>query len=105
MTVRAWLRERTPRPPERLTERIDTALGDRGDADRIHAEVACLDAADLLLREILIRESTGRESALDLLTVDALVTYAFEAASERPDSLESHAAHAIVQLSSAVSDE
>ena len=49
--------------------------------------------------------STGRESALDLLTVDALVTYAFEAASERPDSLESHAAHAIVQLSSAVSDE
>jgi len=104
MTVRAWLRERTPRPPDRLCERIDAALGDRGDADRSHAEVACLDAADLLLREVLIRESAGRESALDLLTVDALVTYAFEAASERPESLESHAARAILQLSSTVSE-
>ena len=83
---------------------VASALGDRGDADRIHAEVACLDAADLLLREILIRESTGRDSALDLLTVDALVTYAFEAASERPDSLEAHAERAIVQLSAAVSE-
>jgi hypothetical protein len=101
MTVRAWLRERTPRPPERLSERIDAALGDRGDADRIHAEVACLDAADLLLREVLFRDSTGRDSALDLLAVDALVTYAFEAASERPETLETHAARAIVQLSTA----
>lgn len=104
MTVRAWLRERSPRPPERLSERIDAALGDRGDADRIHAEVACLDAADLLLREVLIRESSGRDSALDLLTVDALVTYAFEAAGERPESLQAHASRAIVQLSSAVSE-
>jgi hypothetical protein len=104
MTVRAWLRERSPRPPERLGERIDAALGDRGDADRIHAEIACLDAADLLLREVLVRDSAGRDSALDLLTVDALVTYAFEAASERPTSLESHAARAIVQLSSAVNE-
>ena len=104
MTVRAWLRERTPRPPERLTERIDAALGDRGDADRIHTETACLDAADLLLREILIRDSTGRDSALDLLTVDALVTYAFEAASERPDTLDTHASRAVVQLSEVVSE-
>lgn len=102
MTVRAWLRERSPRPPERLSERIDAALGDRGDADSIHAEAACLDAADLLLREILVRESAGRDSALDLLTVDALVTYAFEAASERPETLELHAARAIVQLSDVV---
>ena len=104
MTVRAWLRERAPRPPEPLSERIDAALGDRGDADRIHVETACLDAADLLLREILIRESSGRESALDLLTVDALVTYAFEAASERPEFLDAHAQRAIAQLAGTVAE-
>ncbi len=47
----------------------------------------CLDAADDLLGELLARSSAGRESALDLLTVDALVTYAFEAAADSPESL------------------
>ena len=104
MTVRSWLRERTPRPPDRLAERIDNVLGDRADADHTHAEVACLDAADMLLREVMIRESTGRDSALDLLTVDALVTYAFEAASERAETLELHASRAIVQLAATASE-
>jgi hypothetical protein len=52
----------------------------------------------------LIRASTGRDSALDLLAVDALVTYAFEAASETPETLESQAASAIIQLSAAASE-
>ena len=42
------------------------------------------------------RPSAGRESALDLLTVDALVTYAFEAA--EPASLEATATAAMIRL-------
>ena len=58
----------------------------------------CLAAAEDLLRELLSRPSAGRESALDLLTVDALVTYAFEAASDDPDSLAERADQAMTRL-------
>ena len=51
--------------------------------------------------ELLARPSAGRESALDLLTVDALVTYAFEAASREPASLAVRATNAMSQLASA----
>jgi hypothetical protein len=101
MTVAAWLRERTPAPPERLASRIFEVLGERRDADAASVTESCLDAAEGLLRELMTRSSAGRESALDLLTVDALVTYAFEAAADAP-ALESSAAAAMVRLAATV---
>jgi hypothetical protein len=59
----------------------------------------CIDAAEVLLAELLARPSAGRESALDLLAVDALVTYAFEAAASEPGKLESHATDAMSRFS------
>jgi len=50
------------------------------------------------LTELAARPSAGRESALDLLTVDALVTYAFEAAAGAPESLEATATAAMIRL-------
>ena len=91
MTIAAWLRERTPAPPPRLTARIDDALGARRDAPVAELPEACVAAAEELLRELLARSSAGRESALDLLAVDALVTYAFEAAAGDPDSIQRRA--------------
>ena len=49
-------------------------------------------------RELLARPTTGRESALDLLTVDALVTYALEAAASSPESLPMLTTDAMTRL-------
>jgi hypothetical protein len=96
--LKAWLQERRPAPPARLAGRIEEVLGMRVEADSAGASAHCLDAAEALLRELVRRPSSGRESALDLLTVDALVTYAFEAAAETPASIESNAIAAMIRL-------
>ena len=99
MTLGAWLAERSPAPPPRLAERIHQALGNRINADSEGAPALCVDAAAELLRELLARSATGRESALELLAVDALVTYAFEAAAVNPSLLTSTANAAMARLS------
>lgn len=87
--------------PPRLRARINDALG--ADAGTAEADVAAVfvDAADTLLRDLLARESSGRDVALDLLTVDALVTYAFEAAAADPSTLRAHAAAAAARFAAA----
>jgi hypothetical protein len=102
VTVRAWLRARQPAAPPRLAARVESALGDRCELPNTQAADACLDASVDLLRELLSRESAGRESALDLLAADALVTYAFEAAAQDPQTLATRADDAMRRLSAAV---
>jgi hypothetical protein len=97
MTVRDWLVHRTPVPPPALRARVDEALGDSATATDDVAEV-CLCAAERLIRELLHGECTSRESALDLLTADALVTYAFEAAGASPADLVPRASAAMRRL-------
>ena len=98
MTLSAWLDARRPAPPVRLRARIDAALGSalQGDANDVAA--ACLRAGEELTRELLQENATSRESALDLLAADALVTYAFEAASERPGELAAQCRAAMVRI-------
>jgi hypothetical protein len=98
VTLSDWLRQRTPTPPPELSARIQETLGERGGADASATPDICIAAAEGLLRELLTRPTAGRESALDLLTVDALVTYAFEAASDDPPSLATVAAQAMTRL-------
>lgn len=98
MTLAAWLDTRRPAPPAALRERIDAVLGRALDADG-DAPAACLAAGERLVREIIRANATSRESALDLLAADALVTYAFEAASERPAELERRAHDAMARIS------
>jgi hypothetical protein len=49
---------------------------------------ALLDVADAVMRDVLVAGCLTRERALDLLAVDALVTYAFEAAADDPARLD-----------------
>lgn len=102
MTVGEWLRARTPEAPDRLRARVDAVLGPRRDEDAAATPDMCLDAACGLLDDLLGRPSAGRESALDLLTVDALVTYAFEAASDQPADLGDRAVTAMRRLGATV---
>jgi hypothetical protein len=102
VTLGVWLHSRSPSPPLRLAERMDAVLGDRCATDSTEATEQCIAAAEGLLVDLLTRPSAGRESALDLLTVDALITYAFEAAAVDADMLPSRADGAMRRLAAAV---
>ena len=98
MTVGEWLDGRTPSAPTVLRARITRALGAATADDSATATSACLTAAERLMEDLLLRDCTSRESALDLLAADALVTYAFEAASESPSALERRATEAMLRM-------
>ena len=63
-----------------------------------------LDAALILVDSILSDGDGSRTGAITLLAADALVTYAFEAASEQPDRLEALAAEAMSRIATAAED-
>lgn len=100
MTVGEWLRSREPAPPEALMARLLAALGSGAARDAADAHLACLDAAMRLLEPLLDGAQTGRESALDLLAADALVTYAFEAAGADFEALDAKSSDALLRLAS-----
>jgi hypothetical protein len=76
MTHARWRDAVTPAPPPALAAAVEAQL----EADPITPE-AYLEAAERLLAALLKQGCVSRENALDLLVADALVTYAFEAAS------------------------
>jgi hypothetical protein len=94
--ARTWVAGREPAPPPALAAQVARAL------DAVPSELAivdaCLHAAEDTLGRVLSAPA-GRETALDLLTADALVTYAFEAAGEEPDRLGHVAREAMARLS------
>jgi hypothetical protein len=98
VTVGDWLSARAPAPPSPLAERLQEALGARLSDDSGDAYESALATAESLLAELIALECAQRDRALDLLAVDALVTYAFEAASESPDSLAARATSAMSEI-------
>lgn len=107
MTVRDWVVRRSDGVPEALTARVVQFLGrDAGEPEGRAGEV-CLAAATRSLDELLAGRRYARDSALDLLAVDALTTFAFAHASESdadPESLRALAvrgAQALSQIATA----
>ena len=98
-TVGGWFDGVEPPPPAALRDRLAALLA--AHADRPVAEVpeACLDAGEALLATLLASGSTSRGTALDLLAVDALVTYAFQAAADDPERVDLRAARAMARIS------
>ena len=99
MTVDDWLTSRLGLAPPVLADQIRAAL----DAD-MHREAEelpelCLTRGEKLLRALLQNDQNSRERAGELLLVDALVTYAFEAATENVQALDERARQAIARLS------
>ena len=100
-TVNDWLASREPVPPPALMERLRATLGGELGRDAATAADVCLEAGERLLARVLEAEQANRDCAFDLLTADALVTYAFEAASAEPDRLGDLARDAMARLSRA----
>ena len=100
MTLREWLEARDPAPPPALARRLGDLLGERASASAGEASEACLAAAEALLARLLRDGCVSRETALDLLAADALVTYAFEAAAAEPARLHERAERAMARIAS-----
>lgn len=99
MTIGEWLAERTPRPPAGLDARIRTVLDGKLGNDARDIPDVFLEVGEGLVAALLQGDSTSRASALDLLTADALVTYAFEAAAtSNPGDVEGRAHAAMVRM-------
>ena len=103
-TLGDWLTSRTPPPPPALAERLASLL--RSDDPVSAAEIPdrCLEAAERLLVDLMESAGASRDAALDLLTADALVTYAFEAASDEPDGLDARARQAMRRIARLVNE-
>ena len=92
----AWICGRSPAPPPQLLSRIEaTAARAPRAAD---PSAALLDAAEMAMAEVLRDGCLTRECGLDLLVVDALVTYAFEAAADEPEQLDARTAKALSRI-------
>jgi hypothetical protein len=98
VTVREWLANRRPAPPSVLASRVAEALSERLNDDASGMFDYAIDAAMSLLAEVVVRPTARRECALDLLTADALTTYAFEAAAAEPEQLVGRADDAMRRL-------
>ena len=97
-TVGEWFADLEPPPPPALIEKLQRLITD--DASKPVSEVpeVCLRAGENLLRELLASGSMSRGTALDLLSVDALVTYAFEAGASNPEHLEQLTSDAMMRI-------
>jgi hypothetical protein len=95
--VADWIHARSPAPPPQLLARIDALV----DVDAASASVAdaLLDATERAMRDLLRQGCLTRDSALELLAIDALVTYAFEAAADDPDTLDARTQAALARIS------
>ena len=85
-----------PPPPKELEAAMRSALNDK--ASPTATEV--LDAAERLLGSVLRTDCETRSTALDLLTVDALMTRALEIACRDPKLLEEFPEKAMLRIAS-----
>jgi len=101
-----WIDAYTPAPPAALAERIYALVTPRiPPRHSAPGPDEFMDAADALLHELLQGECTSRTSAIDLLVVDALVTYAFEVASADPARVTDRAGDAIRRIAALAAPE
>ena len=83
-----------PQPPKELEASMQSALNDNPSPTASDL----LDAAERMLDKVLRTDCEARSSALDLLTVDALMTRALEIAARNPSLLDEFPEHAMRRI-------
>jgi hypothetical protein len=91
-----WLAGHDPAPPPELASAMRAAVD--GKADPAAGDL--LEAAERLLDKVLRSDCETRASALDLLTVDALMTHSLLLASRDPLTREDFAERAMTRVAS-----
>ena len=102
MTIGEWLQARQPKPPAELMQTLETALGPALNDDSENATAVFLAAAERMLRGLVTSSETGRPIAGELLAIDALTTYAVEAAAETLDSMPDFAGDAMARFANII---
>lgn len=87
MSKADWLSRRAPEPPAEVASAIRDALEARNITSDAPSPTELLETAQWLLEKVLQTECDTRDSALTLLTADALVTYALEVANDSTGQL------------------
>ena len=100
MTLAEWLQARTPTPPATLLARLDALVARLDAASGPDVADVLIGASERLLAELLREGGSTRDSALDLLAADALMTYAFEAAADDIARLDERAAQTMARIAS-----
>ena len=98
MTDSDWLLQFDPAPPEELASAMRSALKEETTSPTAEDLLA---AAEQALDKVLRTDCETRASALDLLTVDALMTHALEIASKDPNAPEDFPEQALRRITSA----
>lgn len=98
MSTADWVSELDPAPPADLATAMRNSLKD-STSDPTAEEL--LEAAEHLLDKVLRSDCETRASALDLLTVDALMTHALLVASKDQRSTDDFAERALARVTSA----
>jgi hypothetical protein len=93
-----WLSRLDPAPPEELTTAMRNALKD---ATENPTAEDLLEAAERLLDKVLRTDCETRASALDLLTLDALMTHALQIASKDANAPEDFPEQALRRITPA----
>lgn len=101
LTLQQWIDRRELVPPPALTERVREVVQESSRGLDRTVPGAALEASLSLLDSLLRGADPSRAGALGLLTADALLTYAFEAAADEPDRLEALGAEAMRRIAAA----
>jgi len=87
VTHAEWARQRAPLAPPALIRRLGAIFGSHPGWNSHGRAEAFQRATEVLARRVLAADGSNRSDALDLLTADACVTFAFEAAADDPATL------------------
>lgn len=98
MNVRDWLAHREPSPPRELLERVEVLAAAVPEEPGGPAG-SLLAAAEKALARLRTLAPDDRSTALDLLAIDALVTYALEWTADDPQGIPEVSARAMTILS------
>jgi hypothetical protein len=98
MTDSDWVSRLQPAPPEQLATAMRNAVNE--DIGNPSAE-DLLAAAEHLLDRVMRTDCETRASAIDLLTVDALLTHALQVASKDPKAQEDFPEQALRRITTA----
>jgi hypothetical protein len=96
MSGEDWLSRHNSGPPPELASAMRAAV----DGKPVPAAGDLLEAAERLLDKVLRSDCETRASALDLLTVDALMTHSLLLASKDPQSRDDFAEQAMTRIAS-----
>jgi hypothetical protein len=93
-----WISELDPAPPADLAAAMRNSLKD---ATNNPSAEELLEAAEHLLNKVLRTDCETRASAIDLLTVDALMTHSILVASKDPRAPDDFAERALTGITAA----